>query len=106
MTEKAPKRIWATYDDALGINWQDGKFTNLEQPQNGRYTEYVRADILAESQAENVRLREALNNARTCLEEVHRYTMPMAIDGYDEAIHILGASKQAFTKARVALEGE
>lgn len=58
--ETAPERIWATYNDAFGINWKDGQFTTLEQPADGRYTPYVPADVLEAAQARIVELEEAL----------------------------------------------
>ena len=50
----APKRIWATYDDAFGVNWTEGQFTTIEQPKTGRYVEYIRADLARPDLPESV----------------------------------------------------
>lgn len=117
--ETAPARIWATYNDAFGINWKDGQFTTLEQPADGRYTPYVRADALEAVQAEIQRCHKRLEithvfkmrDENSGLERVEipyeeRRQQPDGIECRDATIALLEQSNKA-AQARIAeLEGE
>lgn len=60
---QTPERIWATYNDALGFPmWEGGSVTIYEQPQDGRYVEFVNADLHAAVVAERDQLKAALEN--------------------------------------------
>lgn len=59
---KAPERIWATYNDALGFeSWETDSVTLTPQPEFGRYQEYVHIDRLEEVEC---RLKKAIEIAR------------------------------------------
>ena len=59
MTDPAPKRIWAWPFD----NWyRGGSSTHKVKVAGAKDVEYVRADIITTLEAENARLREALES--------------------------------------------
>lgn len=102
--ETAPERIWATYNDAFGINWQDGQFTTSEQPACGRYTPYIREDIseirtervIAELEAAQARIAE-LEAGFTWIERIYYMEGKPAADEWRKH---MGCSRVLFNLGR------